>query len=118
MIHRIFAPIQLLRNTILEILHRLPALEQVKQLYSDVVSMMTTVLREDNEENGVVAVKVIMDANRAFKRDMDTHVQAFLDFVRDLYLNMNQAVHDLLSEDSPGPPPSQSAMSINTSVSV
>ncbi|KAG8763311.1 hypothetical protein FRC12_008615 [Ceratobasidium sp. 428] len=105
----------LLRNTILEIFHRLPVLEQVKQVYSDVVSMMTTVLREDNEENGVVAVKIIMDANRAFKRDMDTHVQAFLDFVRDLYLNMNQAVQDLLSQDSPGPPPSQSSMSINTS---
>ncbi|KAG8711225.1 hypothetical protein FRC08_016173 [Ceratobasidium sp. 394] len=105
----------LLRNTILEVFHRLPVLEQVKQVYSDVVSMMTTVLREDNEENGVVAVKIIMDANRAFKRDMDTHVQAFLDFVRDLYSNMGQAVQDLLSEDSPGPPPSQSAMSISTS---
>lgn len=92
-------------------------MEQVKQVYSDIVSMMTQVLREDNEDNGVIAVKIIMDANRAFKRDMDTHVQGFLDVVRDLYLNMGQAVNDLLSENSPGPPPAQSAMSINTSVS-
>ncbi|QRV73100.1 histone acetyltransferase SAGA, TRRAP/TRA1 component, PI-3 kinase superfamily TRA1 protein [Ceratobasidium sp. AG-Ba] len=104
-----------LRNTLLEIFHRLPVLEQVKQIYSEVAGLMITVLREDNEENGVVAVKIIMDANRAFKRDMDTYVQPFLDFVRDLYLNMPQAIQDLLSEDSPGPPPSQSAMSINTS---
>lgn len=79
---------------------------------------MTQVLREDNEDNGVIAVKIIMDANRAFKRDMDSHVQGFLDFVRDLYLGMGQAVIDLLSEDSPGPPPSQSAMSMGTSVSL
>ena len=92
-------------------------LEQVKQVYSDIVSMMTQVLREDNEDNGVIAVKIIMDANRAFKRGMDSHVQGFLDFVRDLYLNMGQAVDDLLSEESPGPPPAQSAMSVNTSVS-
>ncbi|ELU45462.1 Histone acetyltransferase SAGA, TRRAP/TRA1 component, PI-3 kinase superfamily TRA1 [Rhizoctonia solani AG-1 IA] len=106
-----------LRNAILEVFHRLPVSEQMKPIYSDMVSLTTQILREDNEENGVLAVKIMLDANRTFKRDMDPHVQGFLDFVRDLYLNMKQTVTELLSEDSPGPPPSQSNMSINTSVS-
>lgn len=90
----------------------------MKQVYSDMVSLMTQVLREDNEDNGVLAVKIMLDANRTFKRDMDAHVQGFLDFVRDLYLNMKQTVNELLSEDSPGPLPSQSSMSISAPVSV
>jgi hypothetical protein len=89
----------------------------MKPVYSDMVSLTTQILREDNEDNGVLAVKIMLDANRTFKRDMDPHVQGFLDFVRDLYLNMKQTVVELLSEDSPGPPPSQSNMSIGASVS-
>ncbi|KAF8760148.1 PI3 PI4-kinase family [Rhizoctonia solani] len=89
-----------LRNAILEVFHRLPVSEQMKPIYSDMVSLTTQILREDNEENGVLAVKIMLDANRTFKRDMDPHVQGFLDFVRDLYLNMKQTVTELLSEDS------------------
>ncbi|KEP49326.1 histone acetyltransferase SAGA, TRRAP/TRA1 component, pi-3 kinase superfamily TRA1 protein [Rhizoctonia solani 123E] len=106
-----------LRNAILEVFHRLPVSEQMKPVYSEMVNLTTQILREDNEDNGVLAVKIMLDANRTFKRDMDPHVQGFLDFVRDLYLNMNQTVSELLGEDSPGPPASQSSMSIHTSAS-
>ncbi|KDN38117.1 hypothetical protein RSAG8_09713, partial [Rhizoctonia solani AG-8 WAC10335] len=88
-----------LRNAILEVFHRLPVSEQMKPVYSEMVSLTTQILREDNEDNGVLAVKIMLDANRTFKRDMDPHVQGFLDF------------------GPPGPPASQSNMSINTSAS-
>jgi len=96
---------QLLRNTVLDILHRLPITEQARNTYTDISGVMNDVLKNDNEDNAVLAVKVIIDMNRQFKKEMEAQVRPFFEIVHELYASMPRVVNELLSEDSPSPPP-------------
>jgi transformation/transcription domain-associated protein len=57
------------------------------------------VLRNDNEENVVLALKILLELYRDFKNILEDHVQSFLDFVKDLYRNMPYAVDVAFNAD-------------------
>ncbi|CAO3681372.1 unnamed protein product [Umbelopsis ramanniana] len=95
---------QKLRNTILEILHRLPQTEPLKEYAPELCRTLLQLMRVENEDNAVVCVKIIIDLHRAFKHVLEDQVQPFLDVVQEIYQNMDQAVKD--SFDNPGTPAS------------
>lgn len=86
------APEQRTRLTILETLHRLPTLDPAKPIASHLMKMMVEVVRQDNEENAVVAIKVIIDLHRHLKTELEGEVQPFLQLVGDLYKNFKVTV--------------------------
>lgn len=61
-------------------------------------------LRNENEENAVVCVKIIIDLHRSFRHVLEDQVQPFLDIVQEIFKNMEQTVKDSL--DAPSTPAS------------
>ncbi|RUP49800.1 hypothetical protein BC936DRAFT_141434 [Jimgerdemannia flammicorona] len=104
------APEQKIRNTILEILHRLPHHDPLKEYAVELCSVLMQLLRIENEDNAVVCLKIIIDLHRSYKNVLEDQVQPFLDIVQEIYKNMEQTVKDTF--DSPGGTPA--AITANT----
>lgn len=91
---------QKLRHTLAETIHRLPHHELVRPFAEDLMRVMLNVLRDDNEENAVVALKVIIDLHRSYKSVLQDHVQPFLELVQAFYNNMKNTVNEAFKSDS------------------
>ncbi|KAI9104837.1 hypothetical protein DFS34DRAFT_691063 [Phlyctochytrium arcticum] len=94
------APVQKLRSTILEIIQRLPQDEILRTLMPDLMKALMHVLKEDNEENGCLALKIIVDFHKAYKAALEEWVQPFFEIVQEMYQNMEEAVKDVFDESS------------------
>jgi transformation/transcription domain-associated protein len=92
-------PLQRIRLTTLEILHRFPQTEALKSFAPDIMAILMDILRLDNEENAAVALKVIVDLHKNFKSLVEEFVQPFFDFVKEAYKNMERAVDEAFSKD-------------------
>jgi transformation/transcription domain-associated protein len=64
------------------------------------MKMMVTVVREDNEENAVMAIKVIIDLHRHLKTELEGEVAPFLQLVGDLYKNFKKSVAIAFDNDA------------------
>lgn len=95
-------PIQRLRLTTLEILHRFPQTEALKSFAPEIMASLMDILRSDNEENAAVALKVIVDLHKNYKALVEDFVQPFFDFVKEAYSSMEQAVEVAFSSDAEG----------------
>ncbi|KAI9486745.1 MAG: hypothetical protein EXX96DRAFT_53394 [Benjaminiella poitrasii] len=95
-------PEQKLRNIILEIIYRLPQTEILKEYVPDLCKMLMHLLRVENEDNGVVCVKIITDLHRTYRHLLEDQVQPFLDIVQEIFKNMEQTVKDVF--DAPCTP--------------
>ncbi|KNC98645.1 histone acetyltransferase TRA1 [Spizellomyces punctatus DAOM BR117] len=98
------SPIQKLRNTVLEIIQRLPQNDTLKGLMPDLMKALMHVLREDNEDNGCLALKIMVDLHKAYKAALEDWVQPFFDIVQEMYRNMEQAVKDVFDESAASTP--------------
>ncbi|KAJ9474335.1 Transcription-associated protein 1 [Pseudozyma hubeiensis] len=112
------APEQRLRHIVLETTHRLPQQEVLKPYADTLMTAMLNVLRDDNEDNAVLALKVIIDLHRSFKAVLQDQVQPFLELVKKLYANMKNTVEQAFeseasqlqaSASSPAPPTAAAA---------
>ena len=81
-----------LRNTVLEILLRLPHTEVLRPFVQDLLKVAVQVRNTDNEENGVICIRIIFELFRNFRSTPANDVQPFLDFVCKLYLNFEVTV--------------------------
>lgn len=54
-------------------------------------------LHVDNEENGVLSMKIITNLHRAFKDQLEDQVKPFIEFVTELYKNIPQVVKETFS---------------------
>ncbi|KAG8865354.1 hypothetical protein FRB96_000244 [Tulasnella sp. 330] len=99
------APEQQLRHLLLEIMHRMPVNEHVRPHAPEITTMMTQILRTDNEENAVSAIKVVLYMYRGHRTVLEAPVQGFMDAVLDIYKSAPDMVRELVegtSEPSPG----------------
>ncbi|ERM96869.1 hypothetical protein AMTR_s00254p00000830 [Amborella trichopoda] len=69
------------RNVIVEILNRLPHSEVLRPFVQDLLKVAMHVLTTDNEENGLICLRIIFDLLRNFRPTLEAEVQPFLDFV-------------------------------------
>ena len=60
-----------LRKSILEVINRIPHTEELKEHVSNLSRALLRVATEDNQENAIVAGKVILDLLRAFRPNLD-----------------------------------------------
>ncbi|KAN0059794.1 transcription-associated protein 1 [Thecaphora frezii] len=91
---------QRLRHITVETIHRLPQHEMAKPYANTLMTSMLGVLRDDNEENAVVALKVIIDLHRSFKAVLQEQVQPFLELVKKLYSNMSNTVEEAFKSEA------------------
>lgn len=94
---------QKLRNCILEILHRLPANppETFQPFAEEVVDLLISLVRVDNEENASICVKTIMDIMRHQVAVCGAQVQPFLTLIQELFDQMESVVRDQLDNSEP-----------------
>ncbi|KAL2197501.1 hypothetical protein P885DRAFT_35176 [Corynascus similis CBS 632.67] len=103
---------QKLRNCVLEIFHRLPTApsppEPFEPYAEEVVDLLMQLVRNDNEDNAVLSVKVISDIMRHQHKIMGNKVQAFLSLIQELFEQLDKVVREQLdntaSSAASGPP--------------
>ncbi|CDZ98369.1 Histone acetyltransferase SAGA, TRRAP/TRA1 component, PI-3 kinase superfamily [Phaffia rhodozyma] len=83
-----------LRHTLLEIIQRLPHNEYMRPFADSLMSLMLHLLRVENEDNGVICIKIMIDHNRTFKDEVEKHVKEFLDLVKVMYGNLRAVVKE------------------------
>ncbi|KAG9241802.1 hypothetical protein BJ878DRAFT_544879 [Calycina marina] len=95
---------QRLRNTVLEILHRLPTSppEAFQPFAEEIVELLINLVRIDNEENATLCVKTVMDIMRHQQQACGEKVQPFLTLIQDLFDQMGTVVHEQLDNPEPG----------------
>ncbi|XP_057972938.1 transcription-associated protein 1-like isoform X2 [Malania oleifera] len=81
-----------LRNVVVEILNRLPHSEVLRPFVQDLLKVAMQVLTTDNEENGLICIRIIFDLLRNFRPTLENEVQPFLDFVCKIYQNFRVTV--------------------------
>ncbi|KAI4325437.1 hypothetical protein MLD38_030838 [Melastoma candidum] len=81
-----------LRNIIVEILNRLPHSEVLRPFVQDLLKVAMQVLTSDNEENGLICIRIIFDLLRNFRPALENETQPFLDFVCKIYQNFRSTV--------------------------
>ncbi|GAB2282828.1 hypothetical protein Dimus_017364 [Dionaea muscipula] len=97
-----------LRNVVVEILNRLPHSEVLRPFVQDLLKVAMQVLTTDNEENGLICIRIIFDLLRNFRPTLENEVQPFLDFVCKIYQNFRVTVgyfFDSGAMAAPPPPP-------------
>ncbi|EHY54471.1 transcription-associated protein 1 [Exophiala dermatitidis] len=89
-----------LRNQILEILHRLQHGSAEFEPYAlDIVETLMELVRVENEDNAVLCLKTIMDIERHQPTATASKVQPFLDLIQEMFELMEQVVRETF--DSP-----------------
>lgn len=66
--------IQQVRKLILEMIHRLPHTEQLRQYVRPILDLMSKLLEKDNEENVLVCLRIIIEFHKQFKPTFNPEV--------------------------------------------
>ncbi|KAF7789373.1 hypothetical protein EIP86_000317 [Pleurotus ostreatoroseus] len=88
------------RRTLLEILQRIVSIEVRRDQVSAFTSSMLQLIRTDNEENGVLCCKIVIDLVRNHRSFTEETVKQFLSVLSDAFNNVPVLVEETLSEDS------------------
>ncbi|XP_050292389.1 uncharacterized protein LOC126733218 isoform X1 [Quercus robur] len=91
-----------LRNIVVEILNRLPHSEVLRPFVQDLLKVAMQVLTTDNEENGLICIRIIFDLLRNFRPTLENEVQPFLDFVCKIYQNFKLTVSHFFESGAVG----------------
>jgi transformation/transcription domain-associated protein len=81
-----------LRNVVIEILNRLPHSEVLRPFVQDLLKLSLRVLTQDNEDNALLAIRIVFDLLRNFRPTVEAEVQPFLDFVVEIYRKFSSTV--------------------------
>lgn len=92
------APEQKLRNSILEILHRSIMNETFEPYSQQILDDLTQVLVEENEDNGVLCMKIITSLHKAYKAKLGDKAQGFIDIIGQIYDNMPETVSNTFND--------------------
>jgi transformation/transcription domain-associated protein len=93
-----------LRNVVVEILNRLPHTEVLRPFVQELLKVAMHVLTADNEENGLICIRIIFDLLRNFRPTLENEVQPFLDFVCKIYQNFRLTVSHFFESGAVPPP--------------
>ena len=55
-------------------IHRLPITENLRQHVKPIISLMLKILREDNEDNVLVALRIIIELHKQFRPSFNPEV--------------------------------------------
>jgi transformation/transcription domain-associated protein len=75
------APSQQLRCSVLELLNRLPPNEAFKPYATTLFELCVGVVRTDNQDNSLIAVKVIFDLFKTYKGQLEPQANLFWELV-------------------------------------
>ena len=88
------------RNVLLEILNRLPNNDVLKPFVPDLLKLAMSVLKVDNEDNGLICLRIIFDLHKNYRPSLEIFVQPFLDQVKAFYGGMEKTVQKVFYTSS------------------
>ncbi|KAF0288488.1 Transformation/transcription domain-associated protein [Amphibalanus amphitrite] len=77
--------VQQLRKLVLDMLHRTPAVDALRQYTRSIINAMFKLLEIDNEENVLVCLRIIIEMHKQFRPAHTPEIQQFLTFVKSIY---------------------------------
>ncbi|KAL3994636.1 FAT domain family protein [Acanthocheilonema viteae] len=83
---------QQLRKLILELILRMNCNEIVKQYAKLILTQLTKVIQVENEENAVIAIKIISEHQRAFRAVFTPEIPAIINHFKAVYRDMPQHI--------------------------
>lgn len=69
------------RKTILEMIHRLPVSEIVRPHVNSILILTLNLIREDNEENVLICLRIIIDLHKQYRPAYYPQVDYYLDAI-------------------------------------
>lgn len=93
----------------LDILLRLQTNETLKPHAVKILTTIMQLLQQENEDNGVLCMKILTSLHRAYKTHLYDQVQPFLDLVIEIYKNIPQVVKDLFTAPAGNTPGQQTS---------
>ena len=89
-----------LRNVIYEILSRLPHNEVLRPYESQLLECTLTPLREENEKNALVCMRIAFDVHRNFRPRSEEKAMQFLQFAEEVFGNIPQTVTEVFGTET------------------
>lgn len=93
------SPEHKLRNSVLEIIHRSIMNETFQPFSEQILDVLVKIIVDENEDNGVLCMKIITSLHKAYKANLSEKVQPFVDVINKIYDNMPQTVNEVFSND-------------------
>ncbi|TIC01039.1 hypothetical protein E3Q17_01964 [Wallemia mellicola] len=90
------------RNTILTLVHRFPPSPSISSRVPELFDVLLNTLRNDNEENGWLCVKIIIDLVRSFKKECEGPSKSFLEVFKGMLEQMPNVVSQVFPQDGSG----------------
>ncbi|TIB16619.1 hypothetical protein E3P89_00202 [Wallemia ichthyophaga] len=90
------------RSTILTLIHRFPPSPSISANVDDLFSVLLNILRTDNEDNGWLCVKIIIDLVRSFKKEAEGPSKHFLEVFKGMLEQMPAVVEEVFPNDGSG----------------
>lgn len=87
-------PCQKLRKLILEMIHRLPAMDALREYVPRIIRIMFHLFEIDNEENVGIALRIIVEHHKAYKPEFASEIYGFMETAKNLYGDIKN-VYDL-----------------------
>ncbi|BDA47386.1 probable transcription-associated protein 1 [Coccomyxa sp. Obi] len=89
-----------LRNVVLEILNRLPHNDLLRPHSNALMQAALNVLNTDNEENGLLCLRITFDLHKAFRPSLEDLVPPFMEFVKKVFEGVGSSYKNYFD---PGP---------------
>ena len=84
---------QQLRNSVLEIMSRMPNNEVLRPYAPQILAIAMDTLTKDYEDNALVASRIIFDLHKNYRSMPQDQVQPYMDFVLNAYRALPSSVH-------------------------
>jgi hypothetical protein len=94
------------RKLLLQTINRLPSNEALRPYVAQLLHLLMEVLRSDNEDNSLVALKTLFDLHRNYRPALRNEVQPFLELVQQMYKNLPVTMKKQFASPPPTPTPS------------
>eukprot|EP00002_Diphylleia_rotans_P036225 TRINITY_DN7963_c0_g1_i1.p1 TRINITY_DN7963_c0_g1~~TRINITY_DN7963_c0_g1_i1.p1 ORF type:complete len:3345 (+),score=544.19 TRINITY_DN7963_c0_g1_i1:49-10083(+) len=91
-------PEQKARNSILELLSRLPMGESLRGYVFEILKTTMNVFENDNEENAAISLRLIVELHKSYRPLLESEVQEFLNLVLKIYTSVPVAVQEAFHE--------------------
>lgn len=92
------SPEHKLRNLVLEIIHRSIMTDTFQPFSKLILETFTRCLENENEDNGVLCMKIITSLHKAYKTTLADSVEPFVEIIGKVYDNMEETVKEVFSE--------------------
>ncbi|CDH13040.1 uncharacterized protein ZBAI_04826 [Zygosaccharomyces bailii ISA1307] len=86
------SPENKLRNSILKVFNRLPINQSFEPYVNQVLQIVMGALPRENEENGVLCMKILTTLFKSFKSTLQDKVEQFIQIIVHIYQNTPEAV--------------------------